>query len=84
MKGGSDTTSPYIAISSIDPGSLAANCGLLKIGDELVEVDDHLMVGCTHREAVKILGQILKPVTLTVQRRKNFDAEDRIKSRRPV
>ena len=73
--------SPYIRIASIAPGSLAEQCGLLRTGDELVEVDDHLMVGSTRREAVDILRQIREPVTLTVQRRRDFDTEARIKSR---
>ena len=81
VEGGSDTHCPYITISSITPGSLGERCNLLRVGDELVEVDDHLMVGSTHKEAVAILEKITKPVTLTVQRRNNFDAEARIKSR---
>ena len=45
LEGGSDTEFPYIRISAIRPGSLAERSRMLKMGDELVEVDSYLMVG---------------------------------------
>ena len=80
VEGGSDTESPYIRISAIMPGSLAERSRMLRVGDELVEVDRHLMVGITHDEATDILGHIYKPITLTVQRRKNLNIMDRVQS----
>ena len=80
VEGGSDTESPYIRISAIKPGSVAERSRILRVGDELVEVDRHLMVGMTHNEAITILGDIYKPITLTVQRRKNLNIMDRVHS----
>lgn len=80
MEGGSDTESPYIRIKHITPDSVADQCGLLKIGDELVQIDDHPMVGMTHFEAVDVIGHIYKPITITVQRREHLDIPDRLTS----
>ena len=80
VEGGSDTECPYIRISAIKPGSVAERCGMLKVGDELVEIDQHLMVGTTHNEAIDILRHISKPITLTVQRRLSLNLMDRIHS----
>ena len=76
MEGGSDTNCPYVCISYIQPGSVAKRCGMLRVGDELVQIDQHLMVGTTHSEAVDILRHIHKPITLTVQRRHNLNLKE--------
>ena len=78
IEGGSDTECPYIRISAIKCGSVADRCGMLRVGDELLEIDQHLMVGTTHREAIDVLGHISSPITLTVQRRENLNLNDRI------
>ena len=80
MEGGSDTECPYIRISAIKCGSIAERSKVLCVGDELVEVDQHLMVGMTHEEAIDVLGHISKPITLTVQRRKNLNLMKRVSS----
>ena len=82
IEGGSDTECPYIRIAAITPGSLADKCKLLRAGDELVKVNDHLMVGATHFEAIDILGTLYKPMILTVQRRSNLNLVERIIDRR--
>ena len=78
IEGGSDTDCPYIRISAIKPGSIADRSRMLRVGDELVEVDQHLMVGMTRNEAIDVLGHIYKPIHLTVQRRKNLNIMDRV------
>ena len=82
MEGGSDTKCPYIRISAIKSGSVAERSRVLRVGDELVEVDRHLMVGLTHDEAINILAHISKPIILTIQRRKNLNLMDRVRSRK--
>ena len=76
MEGGSDTDSPYIRISNIKPGLVADKCGMLRVGDELVQIDQHLMVGITHFEAIDILGHIYKPITVALQRRQDLNILD--------
>ena len=78
VEGGTDTDSPYIRISNIKPGFIADKCGMLQVGDELVQIDKHLMVGITHFKAIDILGHIYKPITLAVQRRQDLNIMDRI------
>ena len=82
IEGGSDIDSPYIRISGIKPGSMAERCSMLRVGDELVEINEHLMVGSTHDEAIDILRHIHhdQPITLTVQRRHSLNLQERIHS----
>ena len=61
VAGGSDTECPYIRISAIRPGSLAERSRMLKMRDELVEVDSYLMVEMTHNEAIDNLGICTSP-----------------------
>ena len=81
IRGGADQShnNRYVTISRIHPGSAADSCGVLRPGDQLVAVGDHLMIGITHREAVGILGAIDRPVTLTVQRKQELNIVERIK-----
>ena len=78
-EGGSDTESPYVKIAAIAPGSVAERCGMLRVGDELVEVDEVPIVGATHSQALDIIQGVSRPVTVTVQRREDFDLEARIR-----
>ena len=80
VEGGSDNTDcPYIRIRAIHPGSVADKCGILRVGDELVQIDRQLVVGATHREATEAIGLIDKPTTLAVQRRQDLNLLDRLK-----
>ena len=79
IEGGSDTESPYVKIAAIAPGSVAERCGMLRVGDELVEVDEVPIVGATHSQALDIIQGVSRPVTVTVQRREDFDLEARIR-----
>ena len=79
IEGGSDTESPYVKIAAIAPGSVAERCGMLQVGDELVEVDEVPIVGATHSQALDIIQGVSRPVTVTVQRREDFDLEARIR-----
>ena len=79
IEGGSDTESLYVKIAAIAPGSVAERCGMLQVGDELVEVDEVPIVGATHSQALDIIQGVSRPVTVTVQRREDFDLEARIR-----
>lgn len=44
-----------IMVRFIDPSGLAAQDGRLKKGDEVLEVNSKPLLGCTHKEAAKII-----------------------------
>ena len=57
-----------IFITKIIPGGAAAEEGSLTIGDRIVKVNDHSMVGITHVEAVDILISTSSNVELHFER----------------
>ena len=48
--GGLDTHLGMLYIKDITPNSPAANCNRLRIGDQLLQVNDQCLVGVTHGE----------------------------------
>ena len=70
-------TAPTSGSEQSTPGSVADKCGILRVGDELVQIDRQLVVGATHREATEAIGLIDKPTTLAVQRHQDLNLLDR-------
>eukprot|EP00042_Codosiga_hollandica_P034478 m.241308 g.241308 ORF g.241308 m.241308 type:complete len:1061 (-) comp54421_c0_seq1:287-3469(-) len=64
-----------IYITHIAPGGTADLDGKLKVGDRLIEVDDHKLDNTPHDTAVKILQQTAKTVRLLIGRLPNFEEE---------
>ncbi|XP_026318579.1 protein lap4 isoform X4 [Hyposmocoma kahamanoa] len=62
--GGKD---PGIFISHVVPGGVAARSGKLRMGDRLLKVNGHELVGATHRDAVQLLLTPGPTLTLTVR-----------------
>nr|XP_034828453.1 protein lap4-like isoform X7 [Maniola hyperantus] len=58
---------PGIFVSHIVPGGVAARSGKLRMGDRLLKVNGHELVGATHRDAVQYLLQPGPTLTLTVR-----------------
>ncbi|XP_045767392.1 protein scribble homolog isoform X11 [Maniola jurtina] len=58
---------PGIFVSHIVPGGVAARSGKLRMGDRLLKVNGHELVGATHRDAVQFLLQPGPTLTLTVR-----------------
>ena len=52
-------------------GGSADQDGGLRAGDEIVQVDGHMVVGASHHKVVQLMGQaaLAGTVTLTVRRR---------------
>lgn len=49
------------------PGGVAARSGKLRMGDRLLKVNGHELVGATHRDAVQLLLTPGPTLTLTVR-----------------
>ena len=69
--GGLDTHLGRLYVKDIQPGSPAANCGRLRTGDQLLQVNDQCLVEVTHSEALNILKNTPPLVKLTVARKKD-------------
>lgn len=69
--GGLDTHLGMLYIKNIQPNSPAASCNRLRVGDQLLQVNDNCLVGVTHNEALNILKNTPPLVKLTVARKKN-------------
>ena len=67
--GGLDTHLGMLYVKDIQPGSPAAKCGRLRTGDQLLQVNDHCLVGVNHGEALNILKNTPPLVKLTVARK---------------
>ena len=74
--GGLDTHLGMLYIKDIQPNSPAANCNVLRTGDQLLQVNDNCLVGVTHGEALNILKNTPPLVKLTVARKKDDKAND--------
>lgn len=74
--GGLDTHLGMLYIKDIQPDSPAANCKVLRTGDQLLQVNDNCLVGVTHGEALNILKNTPPLVKLTVARKKDDKAND--------
>ena len=72
--GGLDTHLGMLYIKDIQPNSPAANCNRLRTGDQLLQVNDHCLVGVTHGEALNILKKTPPLVKLTVARKQNNES----------
>lgn len=72
--GGLDTHLGMLYIKDITPNSPAANCNRLRIGDQLLQVNDNCLVGVTHGEALNILKNTPPLVKLTLARKQNGDS----------
>lgn len=57
-----------IFVTKIIPGGAATEEGTLTIGDRIIKVNDHSMVGVTHMEAVDILRSTSSHVELRFER----------------
>ena len=57
-----------IFVTKIIPGGAAAEEGTLTIGDRIIKVNEHSMIGVTHMEAVDILRSTSKRVELHYER----------------
>ncbi|XP_022803374.1 uncharacterized protein LOC111340749 [Stylophora pistillata] len=69
--GGLDTHLGMLYIKNIQPNSPAASCNRLRVGDQLLQVNDNCLVGVTHNEALNIKKNTPPLVKLTVARKKN-------------
>ena len=70
IEGGSDTPLSCIYIKSISPGSPAAQCGNLRVGDQILMVNDECLVGITNAAALNILRQTPPLFDVVVSRQK--------------
>ena len=68
--GGLDTPLGMLYVKGVQPGTPAERCNRLQIGDQLIEVNNHSLVGMTHSEALTVLKQAPPLVKLTVARKK--------------
>ena len=73
--GGLDTHLGMLYIKNIQPNSPAASCNRLRVGDQLLQVNDNCLVGVTHNEALNILKNTPPLVKLTVARKKNNESD---------
>ena len=73
--GGLDTHLGMLYIKDIQPNSPAANCNRLRVGDQLLQVNDSCLVGVTHGEALNILKNTPPLVKLTVARKKDGESD---------
>lgn len=64
-----------VYIHSITPGSLADRCNKLRVGDEIVMVNNDLMVGLTWRAASDKINQMVGSFKIVAQRRDTVVAE---------
>lgn len=74
--GGLDTHLGMLYIKNIQPNSPAANCNRLRVGDQLLQVNDNCLVGVTHSEALNILKNTPPLVKLTVARKKDNGSDN--------
>lgn len=72
--GGLDTHLGMLYIKDIQPDSPAAKCNRLRTGDQLLQVNDHCLVGVTHGDALNILKNTPPLVKLTVARKKDSES----------
>lgn len=74
--GGLDTPLGMLYIKHIQPGTPADNCQRLRVGDQLLQVNDECLVGVTHAHALEVLKQTPPLVKLTVARTKEREELD--------
>lgn len=73
MIGGIDTALGMLYIKNIQPNTPADRCKRLRVGDQLLQVNDECLVGVTHAYALDVLKQTPPLVKLTIARTKERD-----------
>jgi C-terminal processing protease CtpA/Prc len=66
IAGGKGTVKESITVRRIEPGGAAERDGRLKIGDELLVINGHSLIGKTHEEAVAVMKQTSSILQLVV------------------
>lgn len=74
--GGLDTPLGMLYIKHIQPGTPAEKCQRLRVGDQLLQVNDECLVGVTHAHALEVLKETPPLVKLTVARTKEREDLD--------
>lgn len=69
--GGLDTPLGMLYVKDIQPDTPAAKCRRLRVGDQLLQVNDECLVGVTHTDALDILKNTPPLVKLTIARKKD-------------
>ena len=70
--GGLDTPLGMLYIKNIQPNTPAAKCKRLRVGDQLLQVNDECLVGVTHADALEVLKNTPPLVKLTIARKKDY------------